>query len=198
MPRSNRDGYHHGDARNALIAAATELVERVGARDLSLRGVAARAGLSRQAPYNHFADKEALLAELVRAGFQRLQQDVRATRGYPTAAASLARAGEAYIAFAQRSPAVFRLMFSRELVDLSRFPDAAQAADAAFQSLVEIVATFAPPSRVADVALAAWCIVHGYATLCIEVGLEDGRARARRARAFARIIRADALQAGRR
>ncbi|PXA97144.1 TetR family transcriptional regulator, partial [Nostoc sp. 3335mG] len=52
--------YHHGDARAVLIAAAGEWLEEVGAAGLSLRGVAERAGLSRQAPYNHFADKEAM------------------------------------------------------------------------------------------------------------------------------------------
>lgn len=67
-----RRGYHHGDARNALITAAGELLETVGAAGLSLRQVAERAGLSRQAPYNHFDDKEALLAELARIGFERL------------------------------------------------------------------------------------------------------------------------------
>ena len=44
---------------------------------LSLRQLTERAGLSRQAPYNHFADKEALLAELARAGFEILAAAVR-------------------------------------------------------------------------------------------------------------------------
>jgi AcrR family transcriptional regulator len=184
----SRRGYHHGDARNALLVAATDLLEKVGAAGLSLRQVAEHAGLSRQAPYNHFENKEALLAELVRDGFDRLAKSL-AAGGDPKSRNALARAAEAYIRRAQEAPALFRLMFSQELVDLSRFPAAAQAGTAAFAKLKEIIAAFAPPSRVGELSLAAWSVVHGYATLCIEVDLEPVGHRAERSRLFARIIR---------
>jgi AcrR family transcriptional regulator len=187
-PGASRRGYHHGDARNALLAAAADLLEKVGAAGLSLRQVAERAGLSRQAPYNHFENKEALLAELVREGFDRLAASLAAA-GRPEARNALARAAEAYIGRAQQAPALFRLMFSQELVDLSRFPAAAQAGAAAFEKLKEIVGAFAPPDQVRDLSLAAWSLVHGYATLCIEVALEPVTRRAERARLFARMIR---------
>jgi AcrR family transcriptional regulator len=186
-----RPGYHHGDARNALLGAAAELLEKVGASGLSLRQVAEHAGLSRQAPYNHFEDKEALLAELVRDGFERLA-DALAAGTNPRAKHALERAADAYIRRAQEAPALFRLMFSRELVDLSRFPAAAQAGGSAFGKLKDIVAVFAPADRVRELALSAWSLVHGYATLCIEVGLEPTARRGARARLFARIIRAAA------
>jgi len=192
MQKRKRDSYHHGDARNALLKAATSLIEGVGAQGISLREVADKAGLSRQAPYNHFADKEALLAELVRVGFARLEAGIRSVKGYPSGAAALERAAEAYIGFAQAAPALFRLMFSRELVDVSRFPAAQEAAAGAFGSLSTIMTTLAPRERVAELSLAAWCLVHGYATLCIETALEAPARRAQRARLFARIIRNDA------
>lgn len=185
---ASRHGYHHGDARTALLAAAAALLEKVGAAGLSLRQVAEHAGLSRQAPYNHFENKEALLAELVRDGFDQLATCLAAGRD-PKARNALARAGEAYICRAQEAPALFRLMFSQELVDLSRFPAAAQAGTTAFGKLTEIVAAFAPADRVRELSLAAWSLVHGYATLCIEVALEPVGRRAERARLFARIIR---------
>jgi AcrR family transcriptional regulator len=188
MKEAARRGYHHGDARNALLGAAADLLEKVGAAGLSLRQVAEHAGLSRQAPYNHFKDKEALLAELVRDGFEQLAASL-AAGGDPQARNALERAADAYIHRAQEAPALFRLMFSRELVDLSRFPEAAQAGAAAFGKLREIVAAFAPAERVRDLALAAWSLVHGYATLCVEVGLEADARRSARARLFARIIR---------
>ncbi len=106
-------------------------------------------------------------------------------------AAELERAADAYIRRAQEAPALFRLMFSRELVNLSRFP-AAAASGRAFDELTAIVAVFAPPGQVRDLALAAWSLVHGYATLCIEVGLESDSRRAARARLFARVIRSAA------
>jgi len=188
---SSRRGYHHGDARNALLRAAADLLEKVGAAGLSLRQVAEHAALSRQAPYNHFENKEALLAELVRDGFEQLERALGGGRD-PKAKNALERAADAYIRRAQEGPALFRLMFSQELVDLSRFPSAAQAGAAAFGRVTEIVAAFAPADRVQELALAAWSLVHGYATLCNEVALEPIDRRAARARLFARIIRAAA------
>ena len=155
--------------------------------------LAERAGLSRQAPYNHFADKEALLAELVRDGFDRLGRNTESagrSDGGPTV--RLARAAESYIAFAQGSPALFRLMFSKELVDLPRHPEARAAAGASFDRLAEIVGAVASPDTVAELSLAAWSLVHGYATLCIEIGLEEPRLRRTRADLFACILAASA------
>jgi len=191
VTESSRRGYHHGDARNALLGAAADLLEKDGAAGLSLRQVAEQAGLSRQAPYNHFENKEALLAELVREGFERLAIALAAGVD-PKAKSALERAAEAYIRRAQEAPALFRLMFSRELVELSRFPAAAQAGATAFGKLKAIVAAFAPADRVPELSLAAWSLVHGYATLCIEVSLEPDARRGARARLFARIIRAAA------
>ena len=186
---ATRTPYHHGDARNALIRAAAELLETAGAAGLSLRRVAERAGLSRQAPYNHFADKEALLAELVRDGFERLGQDTAAagcSDGEPVA--RLQRAGEGYIAFAQGSPALFRLMFSKELVDLQRYPAAQAAAAASLAHLAGIIGAMASPDAVADLTLVAWSMVHGYATLCLEAFLEGPERREGRAALFAGVI----------
>ena len=84
-----------------LIQAAAELLESVGAANLSLRGIAER------------------------AGFDRLASQVDAASAHLSGHEALAKAGEAYIAFAQDAPALFRLMFSRELVDKAKFPDAA-------------------------------------------------------------------------
>lgn len=196
MVQRKRLGYHHGDARNALLAAAASLLESVGAQGLSLRQVAEKAGLSRQAPYNHFADKEALLAELVRAGFERLAAEIRGVKGYPGGRLALQGAAEAYIGFAQRAPALFRLMFSRELVDPARFPEVGAAASAAYQALVEIIATLSEPPRREELSLAAWSLVHGYATLWTETGLEDKSRRIARARLFAQLIR-DGARSGR-
>ena len=184
-----RTPYHHGDARNALIRAAAELLETAGAAGLSLRQVAERAGLSRQAPYNHFADKETLLAELVRDGFERLGRDTAAAGcSGGEAVTRLERAGEGYIAFAQGSPALFRLMFSKELVDLQRHPAAQAAAAVSFGRLADIIGAMAPPDTVGSLTLVAWSLVHGYATLCLETGLEGPERRGARAALFAGVV----------
>lgn len=183
--------YHHGNARAALLATAAELLESEGAARLSLRQSAERAGLSRQAPYNHFTDKEALLAELVREGYQRLGSQISADASpHATPAERLARAAEAYIAFGQDRPALFRLMFGKEMVDLSKHESAQEAASAALAELSAIIAAMTPVTDAREVTLVAWSLVHGYTSLCIETGLEGEGQRRHRAHLFARTIEA--------
>ena len=193
---SRRPTYHHGNARSALIESAASLLESSGAAGLSLRQLAEDAGLSRQAPYNHFADKEALLAELVRDGFERLTAQTRATAAPGLKPPEvLAKAAEVYIAFGQEHPSLFRLMFSRELVNLAEHPAAQAAATAARAELAAIIGTMVPAAEVQDATLVAWSLVHGYTSLCIETGLEGLKTRIERARLFARTLSALA-QAG--
>lgn len=183
--------YHHGNARAALLTAAAELLESEGAARLSLRQSAERAGLSRQAPYNHFADKEALLAELVREGYERLGGRIHADASLGVAPSErLAKAAETYIAFGQERPALFRLMFSRELVDLSKHGLAQQAASATFAELSAIIEAMAPATDTRAVSLVAWSLVHGYTSLCIETGLEGEDQRGHRAQLFAHTVEA--------
>jgi AcrR family transcriptional regulator len=185
-----RTAYHHGNARQALIEAATMLLETTGAAGLSLRQLAEQAGLSRQAPYNHFTDKSALLAELVRDGFERLGRGSKAAAALPALSPQerLAKAAESYIAFGQTQPALFRLMFGKEHVDLSQHRAAQEAAHAALAALSAIIATMAPPASVPDVTVVAWSLVHGYTSLCIEAGFEENDRRTDRAWLFARTV----------
>ncbi|GAA0652535.1 TetR/AcrR family transcriptional regulator [Brevundimonas lenta] len=188
-----RSTYHHGDARNALLKAAGELLEQAGAAGLSLRQVAERAGLSRQAPYNHFADKSALLAELIVHGFDQLRRAMESSERDGTNAQDRLRlAGLAYIRFAQSSPALFRLMFASELVDPASHPQVQAGQGAALAVVTGIVAAMADTADAADLTLAAWALVHGYAVLCNEAGLEAPDRGEERAALFARIIAAAA------
>jgi len=183
--------YHHGNARAALLSAAAELLETEGAARLSLRQSAERAGLSRQAPYNHFADKETLLAELVRDGYQRLGSEIRADAKLDASPSErLARAAATYIAFGQERPALFRLMFSKELVDLSKHASAQEAASAALAGLSAIIEGMASAADAREATLVAWSLVHGYTSLCIEAGLEGEDERSQRAHLFARTVEA--------
>lgn len=191
VPKGNT--YHHGDARATLIRAAEELLSEVGAAGLSLRGVAERAGLSRQAPYNHFVDKEALLAAVAIIGFEQLEAAVRTETVGLVGEVALVASAEAYIATAQRSPHLFRLMFSRELVDVKKFEDTALASKRAYAAMVEVICTFCPAAQVSDLSLVAWCIVHGYACLCNEAGIEGPELRRARAQLFASVIRSSVV-----
>ncbi|HCM48393.1 MAG TPA: TetR family transcriptional regulator, partial [Colwellia sp.] len=52
--------YHHGDLRETLLLVATEMLQESGIKEVSLRKLASRVGVSRTAPYHHFKDKNAL------------------------------------------------------------------------------------------------------------------------------------------
>ncbi|HEX7784503.1 MAG TPA: TetR/AcrR family transcriptional regulator [Sphingobium sp.] len=182
--------YHHGNAREVLLEVAAELLEQEGAAGLSLRRVAERAGLSRQAPYNHFDNKEALLAELARNGFLLLARRMSSHQNGPSAIEELAAAAESYIAFGVEQPALFRLMFGREFVDFERHPMAREAAKEALERLSFLIAGLDSRSDTHDATLVAWSLVHGYTHLCIETGLEHADDRSRRALLFANTINA--------
>jgi len=152
-------GYHHGNLRPALLRAAARVLERQGPSALSLRGLARRAGVSHNAPYRHFADREALLAALAVQGFRRL--------GDALTGASGRAMGEAYVRFALEHPQRFSLMFGGHL-SLARHRELAEAAAAPYQALVDAFRN-EPSIRDAEkAAAAAWSLVHGLAHLLLD------------------------------
>src|SRR5688572_25193146 len=71
---AERDGYHHGDLRAALISAAEEELVEKGVDGFTLRGCARRAGVSHAAPAHHFKDVRALFTALATIGLRRLAE----------------------------------------------------------------------------------------------------------------------------
>lgn len=104
--------YHHGNLRQALIDAAVELVREHGPDAVSVRQVARRAGVSSGAPFRHFADKTELMGAVAEDGVQRLmaQQAARVADAENDPAQHFRAAGIAYVLFAVRHPAHFRVM----------------------------------------------------------------------------------------
>jgi AcrR family transcriptional regulator len=162
--------YHHGNLRQALIEAALDILER-GSAPLTIRATAKAAGVSHTAPYNHFADKEALLAAVAIRGFETLEAAVEAARAQagPDPGAQLAASGEAYVFFAADHPALFRLMFGPRQAD-----DTVRTAGlSAFDALVRVVqdgmeAGAFRPGDARATAFTAWSLVHGMAQLAID------------------------------
>lgn len=160
--------------RRRILDASVELVETEGLGALSLREVARRAGVSHQAPYHHFADREAILAAIAEEGFAELgRRMVESQQGATTAGDRLGRAGGAYVRFACAFPAHFRVMFRPDLVKIQQFPEASCAADATFDGLVALVDTCladglgATEERDALVSF-AWALSHGLAALLLD------------------------------
>lgn len=108
--------YHHGDLRRAVIETAMDMLREDRGWQFTLREVARRAGVSHAAPYKHFPDKAALLAEIALIGFDRLRETLVAAR--PASPGSLDAAllpvAQAYLAFGEANPALYRLMFGAD------------------------------------------------------------------------------------
>jgi AcrR family transcriptional regulator len=159
-----RGAYHHGDLSETLIALALEALEREGAEGLSVATLAKRAGVSPMAPYRHFDDREALLAALARRGFEQLAAEMRRVAA-PDPIERLTAFGVAYVEFAVARPGLFRLMFGAAPPTpgegLSDDPTTVHAMFSA------CIAALAAPGEREDLFLAAWCLVHGLASLCV-------------------------------
>ena len=150
------------DLREALIREAIVMLG-AGEADLSLRSVARAAGVSAMAPYRHFSDKAALLGAVAAQGFAELRQDLERADAGADAADALVDQGLAYIAFAQRRPSLFRLMFAS--ADLACIPH--EAGRGAYEILARRVGGVAP--HLGDLgSLACWGMVHGLATLRLD------------------------------
>ena len=157
------------DLRQRILETARALLDEQGAAALSLREVARRAGVTHQAPYHHFADRESILAELVTQGFEELERRLaRAHAGRGGVQDTLAASGMAYVGFALDHPGVFRIMFRADLCDTARFPQAQAAGERAHAELMHLVRLV--HGGVDDPALAAmhWAQVHGLASLLVD------------------------------
>lgn len=181
MPARPRKAYHHGNLEEALITAALRLIDEEGAKALSLREVARRAGVSHAAPYRHFENKEALLGAVAEQGFAKLlgSMQAEAARAGEDPVARYQAGGVGYVAFALAHPAHFRVMFGPVDPGEGVHPSASARGAAAFQHLVDSItacqrAGAMPPGDPMEIALASWSLVHGIATLAIEGRLMPG------------------------
>lgn len=171
--------YHHGDLRQSLIDAAIALISEEGIGDLSLRQVARRVGVSHNAPYRHFEDKEALLAAVAEQGFRSLCAAMEtAKQGIsPHTPERLEAIGIAYIRFALDQPFHYRLMFGDYRYNRSQHPTLTKAAQQAFMVLVHTIregqsAGVFRPADPLNMARVAWSLVHGQSMLALDNRLE--------------------------
>jgi AcrR family transcriptional regulator len=111
-----KKNYHHPDLRKKLLEATVLILREDGAKGLTIRKLASRAGVSAAAPYRHFSSKEEILAAITLEGNKRLKDALTAAReGCPGKSSEKLRAlGKAYLDFSKRNSEYFRLMFSRE------------------------------------------------------------------------------------
>lgn len=162
-PRAGSAPYHHGDLRASLVAEGMRQLAEEGAADLSLRRVAREIGVSATAVYRHFPDRDALLSAIAEEGFRQLSEEQKSAFEASSRCRKKAfqASGAAYVRFALKNPAMFRLMFSR--------PTAAARRSEAANMLRRNAAALAPKDGDHHIiALQAWSIAHGLALLMLD------------------------------
>ncbi len=174
-------GYHHGNLRHRLIEAALEMIDESGATELTLRGIAKRAGVSHTAPYRHFPDKEALLAAVAREGVSLMLSEIslRLERAKGDALARFTVCGLGYIDFAIHHPAHFRVMYASPQKGVAVPEDLKPESSPVFQMFIEVITECwelgilqgESPYRI---AISAWSLVHGFSLLVIDGHLQGG------------------------
>jgi AcrR family transcriptional regulator len=179
-----KKGYHHGALRSALVQASIALAREGGPDRVILREAARAAGVSHSAAYRHFADREALLAEVARFARNELAAEMRRQVSRTKDPRRRLRAvGTAYIDFALTEPGLFRTAFTShpatsggrdddgatELEDPPHTTAIADPYDVLGQVLDEAQAAgLLDPRRRAGAEIAAWSAVHGLAGLLLD------------------------------
>jgi AcrR family transcriptional regulator len=163
MLKRKRRTYHHGDLRDALISLALETLEKSGPEELTLRGLAERAGVSGMAPYRHFADKTALLRAVAAHGFAILKEDFKAVDDPANPRRAIEAFGLAYARFVLERPGLFRLMFDGPPLLSVEEMDADP--DNSYNLLGQRLAQVVPAARRRIAAVAFQSIVHGFCVL---------------------------------
>ncbi|MEI6877014.1 MAG: TetR/AcrR family transcriptional regulator [Spirochaetota bacterium] len=176
-----KDNYHHGNLRNLLLGEARRRLEAEGLEALSLRALAENAGVSKSAPYRHFANKHELLVALAADGFREfaeaLDLSMAASRDRP-ALEGLRELARAYVDFARSRPALYRLMFSR--FGYSLHSEACRENSLrALACLIEAVARaqaegWKPGQDSGALVLSIWAQVHGAVGLLIDGLVPEG------------------------
>lgn len=165
-------GYHHGNLKEALVRAALALIAEKGPAGFTFADAARWAGVSPAAPYRHFRDRDELIADVARRGFELFTAALTKAwdEGRPELMAAFDRLGRAYLDFARLQPAYYSAMFEAG-VSLDTDPQLRTASENAFavlraaaEKLVALMpAKGRPPALM--VALHVWSMTHGIASL---------------------------------
>jgi AcrR family transcriptional regulator len=165
-------GYHHGNLKEALVRAALELIAEKGPAGFTFADAARFAGVSPAAPYRHYRDRDALLADVARRGFDEFASALSKAwdDGRPDVLVAFDRVGKAYLDFAKREPAYYSAMFEAG-VPVDADPQLREAGDRAFgvlreaaERLVALMPAHGRPPALM-VALHIWSMTHGIASL---------------------------------
>lgn len=173
----NSTSYHHGNLRESLITAGLEILESTQSTEFSLRELTRTVGVTANAMYRHFANKEQLLTAMAAEGFRRLinaQGSVMqgsVEQGQSNLVDCFVEGGKAYITFARHNPTLFRLMYGRfsavtqdeEIKNLAQF-----TFDGMRYSVAVVLNKPADDIEVTVASMHAWSVIHGLSHLIID------------------------------
>ena len=169
---SARRGYHHGNLREALIDAALNLIAQKGPGGFTFADAARSAGVSSAAPYRHFRDRDALLADVARRGFELFETHLEAAwnGGQPDPFKAFEAIGRAYLSFARNEPAYYSAMFEAGVAPETDagLRQASERAFAVLRRASEALSAHAPAAQrppALMMSLHVWALSHGIASL---------------------------------
>ncbi len=175
--------YHHGHLREALVEAGVAAVRETGPDGVALRDLARRVGVSHNAAYRHFTDREELMGEIAHAGMAALAESGRqrlapmeGRDAVELARLRLRELGRSYVEFGRSEPGLFRVAFADHPSAGTHAMDAkteAAAGEGPFGQLVECLdelerVGFLAPGARPGAEYTCWAAVHGLAMLLLE------------------------------
>jgi AcrR family transcriptional regulator len=170
MPETRRTRTPSAGMEAALLSSAAELLEREGPDGLSVRRIAAAAGVAPMGVYNHFDSKFGIIEALFVQGFERLREAIATTRDIEDPYEALREGGRRYRALALAHPMAYRIMFLRSVAGFDPSDQALEVAGEAFGALISSVQRAITAGVVAegppgDIAQMIWASIHGWVSL---------------------------------
>lgn len=200
-PAKPRATYHHGNLREAMVAATARLIETRGLDAVTVREVARLAGVSSGAPFRHFPNKQSLMTAVAEEAMRRFRAEIDTVLGRVAEAKPLAQfraLAVAYLNWAIRNPAHFEVVSARRQIDYDS-SEALKHDNVEIQALMEKLLREAQkrgdikPGRLAPVLLEARALSYGLARMYIDNhlpqwGVADGGERAAMEKVFDHYI----------
>jgi len=171
--------YHHGDLRQKIIDESLAWIAQENIVSLSLRGIAKRIGVSHNAPYRHFPDKESLLVAIAEIGFTQLELALeKAAKSSPNDhQQKLESIGVAYIQYAVSNQPYYRVMFSDRQLICEKYPELNRVSQAAFEVLLNTIKAGQEAKAFIlqdslQLTHICWSMTHGLSMLAIDNQLD--------------------------
>lgn len=180
--QSQKSNYHHGNVREELLNAGLVHLKDNDAESLSFREMARQIGVSANAVYRHFENKDSFLTALAAKGFQRLETEQSQTLQYANSQPeALKLFGLAYINFAKNNRNLFALMFNPEL-QKNEGLELKEAVDSTYTQLHQLTASILgvdeSDAQVEVLAMLSCSLVHGLSHLLLEGRLAESEEKA--------------------